>query len=58
MSHADEVDVEILKQLKAMERADRELDEEGVYAQCGRYVKKNDTRTKRNGQYKDTTNPL
>ena len=37
MSHADEVDVEILKQLKAMDskkEPDRELlDEEGVYAQ-------------------------
>ena len=36
MSHADEVDVEILKQLKAMDskkEPDHELDEEGVYAQ-------------------------
>ena len=36
MSHADEVDVEILKQLKAMDNKkepDHELDEESVYAQ-------------------------
>lgn len=38
MSHADDVDVEILKQLKAMDsnskkEPDHELDEESVYAQ-------------------------
>lgn len=71
MSQADEVDVEILRQLKVMDcnhEPDHKLNEEYLYTQsccnrnndtgCGCCNRNNDARTKSNGKDKGTKDPL